>query len=70
MLSHTLNEMRREALNYAHGGRVLTGDDMVGLAARLAALEAEAASLEAIIRGAQTLAALTRGIPRNKAARR
>ncbi len=49
MLSDSIRELRKAALDGAHGGRVMSGDDMIGLAAKLAAVEAQARNLETTV---------------------
>lgn len=67
MLSDSLREARRQALHCARGGIVMTADEMIGFAARLAAWESEAANLEAIaarVISDARLAAILAGRPR------
>lgn len=63
MLSHALNELRRSMLNDAHGGRYIGSDDMIALAAKLSAFEAEAANLEATVRDARIINRLVPSLP-------
>jgi hypothetical protein len=63
MLSHSIHELRQATLSDAHGGRVMSGDDMVALAAKLAAFEAAAGNLEAQVKQLRIAAQLIANRP-------
>lgn len=46
MLSDSIRELRKQTLDAAHGGLVMSGEDMVALAAKLLTFETFAANLE------------------------
>lgn len=54
MLSDSIREMRKRAEGDAHGGRVMSGDDMLAMAAQLAAFEVAARNLEDTVRNSRS----------------